>query len=117
MAKLGESFRNVFKIQELRTRIFFTAALLIIVRIGAHVTLPGVDAVLLAEAAKNQASNTLFGLFDLFVGGAFSNAAIFALGIMPYISSSIILQLLGAVVPYFQKLSKEGEDGRRTLTQ
>ena len=117
MVKLGESFRNVFKIQELRTRIFFTAALLIIVRIGAHVTLPGVDAVLLAEAAKNQASNTLFGLFDLFVGGAFSNAAIFALGIMPYISSSIILQLLGAVVPYFQKLSKEGEDGRRKLTQ
>ncbi|MCZ6775741.1 MAG: preprotein translocase subunit SecY [Ignavibacteria bacterium] len=117
MVKLAESFRNVFKIQELRTRIFFTAALLIIVRIGAHVTLPGVDAVLLAEAAKNQASNTLFGLFDLFVGGAFSNAAIFALGIMPYISSSIILQLLGAVVPYFQKLSKEGEDGRRKLTQ
>jgi preprotein translocase subunit SecY len=117
MAKLGESFRNVFKIQELRTRILFTAALLIVVRIGAHVTLPGVDAVLLAEAAKNQASNTLFGLFDLFVGGAFSNAAIFALGIMPYISSSIILQLLGAVVPYFQKLSKEGEDGRRKLTQ
>jgi preprotein translocase subunit SecY len=117
MAKLGESFRNVFNIQELRTRILFTAALLIIVRIGAHVTLPGVDAVLLAEAAKNQASNTLFGLFDMFVGGAFSNAAIFALGIMPYISSSIILQLLGAVVPYFQKLSKEGEDGRRKLTQ
>jgi preprotein translocase subunit SecY len=117
MANLGESFRNVFKIQELRTRILFTAALLIVVRIGAHVTLPGVDAILLAEAAKNQASNTLFGLFDLFVGGAFSNAAIFALGIMPYISSSIILQLLGAVVPYFQKLSKEGEDGRRKLTQ
>jgi preprotein translocase subunit SecY len=117
MAKLGESFRNIFKIQELRTRILFTAALLIIVRFGAHVTLPGVDAILLAEAAKNQASNTLFGLFDLFVGGAFSNAAIFALGIMPYISSSIILQLLGAVVPYFQKLSKEGEEGRRKLTQ
>jgi len=117
MGRIDESFRNIFKIQELRTRILFTATLLVIVRVGAHVTLPGVDAVLLAEVARNQASNTLFGLFDLFVGGAFSNAAIFALGIMPYISSSIILQLLGAVVPYFQKLSKEGEEGRRKLTQ
>ena len=117
MANIFESFRNVFKIQELRARLLFTAALLIIVRIGAHITLPGVDAVLLAEAVRNQEANTLFGLYDLFVGGAFSNAAIFALGIMPYISSSIILQLLGAVVPYFQKLSKEGEEGRRKLTQ
>jgi preprotein translocase subunit SecY len=117
MATFNESFRNIFKIQELRTRILFTAALLIVVRIGAHITLPGVDAGLLAEAAKNQASNTLFGLYDLFVGGAFSNAAVFGLGIMPYISASIILQLLGAVVPYFQKLSKEGEEGRRKLTQ
>jgi preprotein translocase subunit SecY len=117
MAKLGESFRNVFKIEELRTRIFYSALLLIVVRIGAHITLPGVDAVLLARAEANQASNTLFGLYDLFVGGAFKNAAVFALGIMPYISSSIILQLLGAVVPYFQKLSKEGEEGRKKLTQ
>jgi preprotein translocase subunit SecY len=117
MAKLGESFRNVFKIEELRTRIVFTAALLIVVRIGSHITLPGVDAVLLARAEANQASNTLFGLYDLFVGGAFKNAAVFALGIMPYISASIILQLLGAVVPYFQKLSKEGEEGRKKLTQ
>lgn len=117
MANLGESFRNVFKIQELRTRLLFTAALLIVVRIGAHVTLPGVDAMLLARAVARQEQNTLFGLYDLFVGGAFHNAAIFALGIMPYISASIILQLLGAVVPYFQKLSKEGEEGRRKLTQ
>ncbi|MER3524675.1 MAG: preprotein translocase subunit SecY [Ignavibacteria bacterium] len=117
MVNLADSFRNIFKIQELRTRIMFTAALLIVVRIGAHITLPGVDAVLLAQAVKNQEQNTLFGLYDLFVGGAFHNAAIFALGIMPYISSSIILQLLGAVVPYFQKLSKEGEEGRRKLTQ
>jgi preprotein translocase subunit SecY len=112
MANLGESFRNVFKIQELRTRLLFTAALLIVVRIGAHVTLPGVDASLLAKAEASQGANTLFGLYDLFVG-----AAVFALGIMPYISSSIILQLLGAVVPYFQKLTKEGEDGRKKLTQ
>lgn len=117
MAKLTESFRNIFKIQELRQRLMFTAGLLIVVRIGAHITLPGVDASLLARAEASQASNTLFGLYDLFVGGAFKNAAVFALGIMPYISSSIILQLLGAVVPYFQKLSKEGEEGRKKLTQ
>src|SRR5512135_972940 len=117
MAKLGESFRNIFKIQELRQRIIFTAALLIVVRFGSHVTLPGIDSRVLSEAVRNQSSNTLFGLYDLFVGGAFRNAAIFALGIMPYISSSIILQLLGAVVPYFQKLSKEGEEGRKKLTQ
>jgi preprotein translocase subunit SecY len=117
MARLTESFRNIFKIQELRTRLLFTAALLIVVRIGSHVTLPGVDAPLLARAEANQAANTLFGLYDLFVGGAFKNAAVFALGIMPYISASIILQLLGAVVPYFQKLSKEGEEGRKKLNQ
>jgi preprotein translocase subunit SecY len=117
MANFAESFRNVFKIQELRTRLLFTAALLIVVRLGAHVTLPGVDASLLARAEASQSANTLFGLYDLFVGGAFKNAAIFALGIMPYISSSIILQLLGAVVPYFQKLSKEGEEGRKKLNQ
>ncbi|MFI5211980.1 MAG: preprotein translocase subunit SecY, partial [Ignavibacteria bacterium] len=91
--------------------------LLIVVRIGAHITLPGIDTGLLAEATKNQSDNTLFGLYDLFVGGAFKNAAIFALGIMPYISASIIIQLLGAVVPYFQKLQKEGEAGRKKITQ
>lgn len=117
MATLGESFRNIFKIEELRSRIIFTALILIIVRIGSHITLPGVDAILLAQAVGKMEQNTLFGLYDLFVGGAFSNAAIFALGIMPYISASIILQLLGAVVPYFQKLSKSGEEGRRKLTQ
>jgi preprotein translocase subunit SecY len=117
MAKFSESLRNIFKIKELRERLLFTGALLIVVRIGAHVTLPGVDAHLLARAEASQAANNLFGLYDLFVGGAFKNAALFALGIMPYISSTIILQLLGAVVPYFQKLSKEGEEGRKKLTQ
>jgi preprotein translocase subunit SecY len=117
MGKISESFRNIFKIQELRQRILFTAGLLIVVRFGSHVTLPGIDAAILAEALKNQASNTLFGLYDLFVGGAFSNAAVLALGIMPYISASIVIQLLGAVVPYFQKLSKEGEEGRKKITQ
>lgn len=117
MSGFVESFRNVFKIQELRKRILFTLALLVVVRIGAHITLPGIDTGILAEATKNMADNTLFGFYDLFVGGAFSNAAVFALGIMPYISSSIIIQLLGAVLPYFQKLQKEGEAGRKKITQ
>ncbi len=117
MAKLSESFRNIFKIQELRQRIFFTAGLLFVVRIGAHVTLPGVNSAVLQEAIRTKATNTLFGLYDLFVGGAFSNAAIFALGIMPYISASIVIQLLGSVIPYFQKLTKEGEEGRKKITQ
>jgi preprotein translocase subunit SecY len=117
MSGFVESFRNIFKIQELRQRIIFTVLLLVVVRIGAHITLPGIDTGLLAESSKNQADNTLFGLYDLFVGGAFKNAAVFALGIMPYISSSIIIQLLGAVVPYFQKLQKEGDAGRKKINQ
>jgi preprotein translocase subunit SecY len=117
MSKLTETFSNIFKIQELRERLLFTTLLLIIVRIGSHITVPGVDAVLLADTIKKSSENTLFGLYDLFVGGAFSHAAIFALGIMPYISSSIVIQLLGAVVPYFAKLQKEGEEGRKKITQ
>jgi preprotein translocase subunit SecY len=97
--------------------LLFTTLLLVIVRIGSHITVPGVDAVLLADTIKKSSENTLFGLYDLFVGGAFSNAAIFALGIMPYISASIVIQLLGAVVPYFAKLQKEGEEGRKKITQ
>jgi len=117
MSKLTETFTNIFKIQELRERIFFTAALLIVVRLGSHITLPGVDARVLADYMQKANQGSLFGLYDLFVGGAFSNAAVFALGIMPYISASIVIQLLGAVVPYFQKLQKEGEDGRKKITQ
>ncbi|MCI0707213.1 MAG: preprotein translocase subunit SecY [Ignavibacteriae bacterium] len=117
MAKLTETFTNIFKIQELRERLLFTALLLIVVRIGSHVTLPGVDASLLADTIRQSSEGTIFGLYDLFVGGAFSNAAVFALGIMPYISSSIVIQLMGAVIPYFQKLQKEGEDGRKKITQ
>lgn len=117
MSKFTDTFRNIFKIHELRQRIIYTLALLFIVRLGSHLTIPGVDATLLAESMKNASSDNLFGLYDLFVGGAFSNAAIFALGIMPYISASIILQLMGAVVPYFQKLQQEGEEGRKKITQ
>jgi preprotein translocase subunit SecY len=117
MSKFTDTFRNIFKIHELRQRIIYTLALLTIVRLGAHLTIPGVDAALVTQSMKNTTSDNLFGLYDLFVGGAFRNAAIFALGIMPYISASIILQLLGAVVPYFQKLQQEGEEGRKKITQ
>ncbi len=117
MSKFTDTFRNIFKIHELRQRIIYTLALLTIVRLGAHLTIPGVDAALVTQSMKNATSDNLFGLYDLFVGGAFRNAAIFALGIMPYISASIILQLLGAVVPYFQKLQQEGEEGRKKITQ
>ncbi len=117
MSRLTDSLRNIFKVEDLRKRILYSAGLLIVVRIGAHITLPGVDASLLAEASRSQAQNTLFGLYDLFAGGAFQNAAVFALGIMPYISAQIVIQLLGAVVPYFQKLQREGEEGQRKITQ
>ncbi|MFI5201302.1 MAG: preprotein translocase subunit SecY, partial [Candidatus Kapaibacterium sp.] len=115
MSRLTDSFRNIFKIEELKDRILFTIGCLVAVRLGAHITLPGIDFTLLDK--NSASSNSLFGLYDLFVGGAFKNAAIFGLGIMPYISASIIIQLLGAVVPYFQKLQREGEDGRKKITQ
>jgi preprotein translocase subunit SecY len=111
-----EKLRNVFQVPELKRRILFTLLMFIVYRLGEHVPTPGVNAKALAGAFASQ-GGTLFGLYDLFVGGAFSRATIFALGIMPYISSSIILQLLGAVVPYFEKLRKEGEEGQKKLTQ
>ncbi len=118
MAGLAESVRNVWKIEELRRRILYTIGLLLIYRLGAFVTLPGVDASQLAAInAQSDSSNNLLGMLDMFVGGAFSAAGIFALGIMPYITASIIIQLMGAVVPYFQKLQREGEEGRRKITQ
>ena len=109
-----ETFRSIFKVEELRKRIFFTLGLLIVYRIGGNIPTPGIDGNILASAL---AQNTIFGLFDLFVGGAFTKAAIFALGIMPYISASIMFQLLGAVIPFLQRLQREGEEGRRKITQ
>jgi preprotein translocase subunit SecY len=111
-----QSFQNCFKIPELRRRIIFTVGLLIVYRIGGQITVPGVEVKIVQEFFANS-GNTLFGLYDIFVGGAFTRATIFALGIMPYISASIILQLLGAVIPYFQKLQREGEEGRKKITQ
>ena len=114
-----DKLRNIFQVPELKRRILFTLSLFVVYRLGEHLPTPGVNASVLAGAfakATNQGGG-LFGLYDLFVGGAFSRATIFALGIMPYISSSIILQLLGAVVPHFEKLRKEGEEGQKKLTQ
>ena len=112
---IAENFRNIFKIEELKNRILYTIGILMVYRLGTYITLPGVDAAYLAEGS-NQAANIL-DLINLFVGGAFQRAGIFALGIMPYITASIIFQLLGAMVPTIQKLQREGEDGRRKLTQ
>ena len=113
MANFIQTLQNITKIEELRKRLIFTLVILLVCRIGAHITLPGVDVVALKASMAHADSNTLFGLFDLFVGGAFSHAAIFALGIMPYITSSIILQLAGVVIPEVQKLQKEGDEGRK----
>ncbi|MCH7731210.1 MAG: preprotein translocase subunit SecY [Candidatus Marinimicrobia bacterium] len=111
-----EKFRNIFNIPELRKRILFTLTILVIVRVGAHIPTPGIDSEALGAAVQNF-QNTLFGLYDMFAGGAFQKATLFALGIMPYISASIIIQLMSVVVPYFQRLQKEGEEGRRKITQ
>ena len=111
-----EKIKTIFSISELRDKIFFTFAILIVVRIGAHIPIPGVDANELA-GAFDRLQDTLFGLFNMFVGGAFEKASLFSLGIMPYISSSIIIQLMGSVLPYFQRLQKEGEAGRKKITQ
>ncbi|MEP7195761.1 MAG: preprotein translocase subunit SecY [Saprospiraceae bacterium] len=115
MKKLIETFKNIWSIKELRDRILFTLALLAIFRFGASVVLPGVMPGVLKAAANN---NSLFGLINSYTGGAWNKASIFALGIMPYITASIVVQLLGFAVPYFQRLQqKEGESGRRKLNQ
>ena len=109
-------FKNITKIPELQKKILFTFLLLAVYRIGAHVPTPGIDTQALA-AFFAQAQNSLLGLFDMFAGGALSRLSVFALGIMPYISASIILQLLTVAVPHLEKLSKEGDAGRRKITQ
>jgi preprotein translocase subunit SecY len=111
-----EQVGNIFRVPELKRRILFTAALLIVYRIGAHVPTPGIDAHALSLFFQQQAGN-LLGFFDLFSGGALRRLSVFALGIMPYISASIILQLLAVVVPALEKLQKEGEQGRKKITQ
>ena len=114
MKNLITTLKNIWKIEELRTRILVTLGFILIYRLGSFVVLPGVDPTQLA-ALQQQASSGLLGLLNLFTGGAFAQASIFALGIMPYISASIVIQLLGIAVPYFQKLQREGESGRRKI--
>ncbi len=114
--KFFEAFANVFRVPDLRNRVLFTLAMLAIYRLGGHIPTPGIDAARLQEAFQ-QNKGTLLGFIDLFSGGMFSQMAIFALGIMPYITASIILQLMTVVVPTLEKLQKEGELGRRKITQ
>jgi preprotein translocase subunit SecY len=111
-----EKFLNIFKIPDLRKKLVFTGLLLLVYRLGGKVPIPGIDKTALASMMQGYA-NSLLGLYDMFAGGFFSQASIFALGIMPYISASIIIQLLGAVIPYFQRLQKEGEEGRKKIIQ
>jgi len=113
---LGDGFGNIFKIPELKKRILYTLGLLVVYRIGVHVPTPGIDTVALASFFA-QAKGTLLGLFDMFSGGALERLSVFALGIMPYISASIILQLLTVTIPHLERLSKEGEQGRKKITQ
>jgi len=114
--RLIQTIKNIFKIEDLRARLFYTFGIILLYRLGKYVTLPGIDPSQLANLAK-QTNSGIMGLLDMFSGGAFSQASIFALGIMPYISASIVVQLLGIVFPYFQKLQKEGESGRRKMNQ
>ena len=116
MKKFFESFINVWKIEELKNRIVLTLLLLLVYRFGAHVTLPGIDATQLTSLA-GQTDNGIGSILDMFTGGAFSKASVFALGIMPYISASIVVQLMGIAIPYLQKLQKDGESGRKRLNQ
>lgn len=116
MKRLIETIKNIFKIEELRKRILFTILIILIYRFGSFVVIPGVDPNMLAQL-QNQSSEGLLGLLNMFSGGAFGNASIFALGIMPYITASIIVQLLGMAVPYFQRLQREGESGRKKINQ
>ena len=116
MKKFIETIKNIFKIEELRKRIIYTVLLVLVYRLGSFVVLPGIDPTQLA-GLKSQAAGGLVGLLDMFSGGAFGNASVFALGVMPYISASIVIQLLGIMFPYFQRLQREGESGRRKMNQ
>lgn len=119
MKKFIETIRNIFRIEELRKRILYTLGILLIYRFGSYVVLPGInpEALVGSELQNSTSGSGILGLLDIFSGGAFSNASIFALGIMPYISASIVIQLLGIAIPYFKKLQMEGESGRRKINQ
>ena len=116
MKGLFEIFKNIYKIEDLCGRILITFSFILIYRLGAHVVLPGIDPLQL-ENLQAQSAGGIMGILNMFSGGAFANASIFALGIMPYISASIVIQLLGMAVPYFQRLQREGESGRKKINQ
>ncbi len=115
MKKLIETFKNIWKIEDLKARILYTLGILLVYRLGTHVVLPGIDPTYLAALAKP--AGNIMDVINLFTGGAFSRASIFGLGIMPYISASIVVQLFGIAIPYFQRLQREGESGRRKINQ
>ena len=117
MKKFIETILNIYNIEELRGRIITTLTLLLVYRLGAQVVLPGIDSVQLSELSNRTDGGGLLGILNAFTGGAFANASVFALGIMPYISASIVVQLMGIAVPYLQKLQKEGESGNKKRTQ
>ena len=116
MKHFFQTIANIFKIEDLRKRLVYTFGLIVIYRLGSYIVLPGIDATQLANL-QNTASEGLVGLLNMFSGGAFGHASIFALGVMPYISASIVIQLLGVFVPSFQRLQREGESGRRKMNQ
>ena len=117
MKQFIETLYNIYKIEELRNRIFLTLLMLLVYRIGAQIVLPGIDPVQLSELGNRTGGGGLLGILNAFTGGAFANASVFALGIMPYISASIVVQLMGIAIPYLQKLQKEGESGRKKINQ
>ena len=117
MKKFIENLTNIWKIEELKNRIILTLGILLVYRFGAHIVLPGIDSAQLHELANRTSGGGLLDILNAFTGGAFSNASVFALGIMPYISASIVVQLMGIAIPYLQKLQKEGESGRRKINQ
>ena len=117
MNKLIKTLKNIWAIDELKQKLLITLLFVLVYRVGAQITLPGIDANIIAEANKSGGDRGILGLFDMFAGGAFSQASIFALGIMPYISASIFMQLLTILVPSVQKIQKEGDSGRKKINQ
>ena len=115
MKNLIKTIKEIWAVDELRKRILYTLALILVYRIGSYIVLPGIDADRLSSAAGSD--NSILNLINMFAGGAFSRASIMALGIMPYISASIVMQLLGMAVPTFQRLQREGESGRKKINQ
>ena len=117
MKKFISTIQDIWKIEELRNKIILTLGLMVVYRLAAQVPLPGIDPTQLSGLQDTTSGNNLLGLLNMFTGGAFAQASVMALGIMPYISASIVVQLMGIAVPYLQKLQKEGESGRKKINQ